>query len=120
MAAEFQFTLPCRERRSAGGSRCTPLTFQFTLPCRERPSLSGFAERETCFNSRSRVGSDSRTSSNRRQRRLFQFTLPCRERHAGGVGGVNEGVFQFTLPCRERLNAKMQALKEGVSIHAPV
>ena len=54
----FQFTLPCRERQSAGAAECKALAFQFTLPCRERPMK--------------RDGSGSLAQ--------FQFTLPCRER----------------------------------------
>ena len=76
--------------------------FQFTLPCRERRGSIAAFSRGPCFNSRSRVGSDtnysklmlvlrsfnsrSRVGSDRpsrpqdRQNLRFQFTLPCRER----------------------------------------
>ena len=36
MAAEFQFTLPCRERLRFLFTSERKSLFQFTLPCRER------------------------------------------------------------------------------------
>ena len=56
--AQFQFTLPCRERPTIEAAAAQAAMFQFTLPCRER-----------------------RISTQRAGVILvFQFTLPCRER----------------------------------------
>ena len=58
--AEFQFTLPCRERRAFRRRNALIDMFQFTLPCRERLSVKPHGKQVPSFNSRSRVGSDGR------------------------------------------------------------
>ena len=54
----FQFTLPRGERHDRANSLLALLAFQFTLPRGERPTASAMRPRNSCFNSRSRVGSD--------------------------------------------------------------
>ena len=119
----FQFTLPRGERRVPmltpyGGS-----VFQFTLPRGERRRASAPRSPPPCFNSRSRVGSDS-VSGAQVPNLKFQFTLPRGERPSGGADGASGGAvsihapawgatrhrkttgyleeFQFTLPRGER------------------
>ena len=95
----FQFTLPCRERRTKPRMTSKRRLFQFTLPCRERPGRKG---------SRVRMAE-------------FQFTLPCRERPSNGGHLLRSPMFQFTLPCRERpAFPPTPPSDHQVSIHAPV
>ena len=57
----FQFALPRGERRWWRQSATSRGRFQFALPRGERPRDCGKCHRITCFNSRSRVGSDKMT-----------------------------------------------------------
>ena len=77
---EFQFTLPCRERQAPKGEPGGRGQFQFTLPCRERLSWIEKVGPGAGFNSRSRVGSDTKRADDHFADAEFQFTLPCRER----------------------------------------
>ena len=101
-ANKFQFTLPCRERRTPGMKSPSQVVFQFTLPCRERRATNRSETARRSFNSRSRVGSDTMPLKSSRLARVFQFTLPCRERRYTTLTALDDRVFQFTLPCRER------------------
>ena len=88
--------------RLACFSRCAPFQFQFTLPRGERPSSSDLTPTWARFNSRSRVGSDSKTPSPSQPKSMFQFTLPRGERLATCSRSRILFQFQFTLPRGER------------------
>ena len=67
-----------------------------------------------CFNSRSRVGSDTAFSTPTAIPPRFQFTLPCRERPMRELVIPEGTTFQFTLPCRERLSVSPGWRKSAV------
>ena len=75
----FQFALPRGERRSTNVERLNIKGFQFALPRGERPTAPPTRNCRTCFNSRSRVGSDI-SGQHLEQMAKFQFALPRGER----------------------------------------
>ena len=67
----FQFTLPRGERHVSDLRNTVGLMFQFTLPRGERPAKNALRLRVECFNSRSRVGSDWRSTTASSSSRSF-------------------------------------------------
>ena len=98
--------------------------FQFALPHGERRNLPASTSSRTCFNSRSRMGSDRPEAhvfcgldvsirapawgatdavGGNACLQLFQFALPHGERLRLLVGLASQWRFQFALPHGERL-----------------
>ena len=73
---QFQFTLPRGERLKLTCSLAVTFTFQFTLPRGERRLQDDLVVVGRCFNSRSRVGSDTRYR--RRRNRIARFNSRSR------------------------------------------
>ena len=76
--------------------------FQFTLPHGERHGCASTSASSGCFNSRSRMGSDSAPRQQVAFSCSFQFTLPHGERQERLEKEAEELKFQFTLPHGER------------------
>ena len=102
-AAEFQSTLPRRERRPAD-------TWLPSRPRHDNPRSREGSDRRCRqgdtpprhFNPRSREGSDASFCTLPRYFELFQSTLPRRERPCLHLFQVTNLRFQSTLPRRER------------------
>ena len=102
--SSFQFTLPRGERHSSAAASVLEEAFQFTLPRGERPEFPLRCLRaELCFNSRSRVGSDSSYCQEVLRQRV---SIHAPAWGATCVTGLTiiDCEFQFTLPRGERLN----------------
>ena len=76
--------------------------FQFTLPHGERRLGAAASMAALRFNSRSRMGSDTRPRGRPRLSYRFQFTLPHGERQVPRMMIKFSVMFQFTLPHGER------------------
>ena len=122
----FQFTLPRGERPSGSCDSSLSYRFQFTLPRGERHLPISFLPGKhrvsihapargatepkvwliylmSCFNSRSREGSDAKVVGVPSVSNRFQFTLPRGERQRVYIALGFSLAFQFTLPRGERL-----------------
>ena len=138
----FQFALPHGERPVMAKTPHIAKQFQFALPHGERPRPPAAAMRKPCFNSRSRMGSDSPRifcgwtlrSFNSRSRMgsdlhfsrtppaslEFQFALPHGERPPRPHRSLAQFEFQFALPHGERLlRVQPHRAVVVVSIRAP-
>ena len=80
--AVFQFALPRGERRMNHIVDCLLTVFQFALPRGERHPAAIRCIDCQGFNSRSRVGSDTKARPAPAPTPAFQFALPRGERHA--------------------------------------
>ena len=98
----FQFTLPHGERQVLPGDSFKCDVFQFTLPHGERRVWLPRRRLTRCFNSRSRMGSDTIHRARFSAVGLFQFTLPHGERLRKNENVPLSSKFQFTLPHGER------------------
>ena len=116
---KFQFTLPRGERLVGLLRRAEGQRFQFTLPRGERRRRAAGRARWTCFNSRSRGGSDPGQVRPPRRPLRFQFTLPRGERPALASRGARSPCFNSRSrggsdPCYTKVLTIAK-----VSIHAP-
>ena len=98
----FQFTLPHGERLRTGRSPSSATCFNSRS--RMGSDHGGRIRRRARarFNSRSRMGSDARMLSSSPRHNLFQFTLPHGERRLLLFITPPQNRFQFTLPHGER------------------
>ena len=140
--AEFQSTLPRRERQRGSSLQRVLTRFQSTLPRRERRSSAWHCVGVLNFNPRSREGSDPHFLQCHTTCHKFQSTLPRRERPSqchlrqysvnfnprsreGSDIFAAEGYdmsikFQSTLPRRERRKSRvLEDENSKISIHAP-
>ena len=127
----FRSTLPHGERPGSPNRRSASSRFRSTLPHGERRDVGDASDPEPgskSFDPRSRMGSDTRPSSQALHvlggeiDSAFRSTLPHGERRMSRKARRVAGVFRSTLPHGERLitcRERASTVPEPVSIHAP-